>query len=47
MFDDVLDEEAPPAGVSVGEDWFDPAWLDQVPEPEASCRCRSVCRRGG
>lgn len=34
MFDKFLDEEAPLAGVPVGEDWFDPGWLDQVPEPE-------------
>ncbi|MFZ0122111.1 MAG: DUF222 domain-containing protein [Pseudonocardiaceae bacterium] len=34
MFDQCLEEEMPPADVPVGEDWFDPAWLDHVPEPE-------------
>jgi len=34
VFDRCLEEETPPAGVPVGVDWFDPAWLDHVPEPE-------------
>jgi hypothetical protein len=34
VFDQCLEEETPPAGVPVGVDWFDPAWLDHVPEPE-------------
>ncbi len=34
MFESTLVEEAPVAGVPVDEDWFDPAWLDQVPGPE-------------
>ncbi|MGB8994025.1 MAG: DUF222 domain-containing protein [Pseudonocardiaceae bacterium] len=34
MFDTILDEEVASVGAPVGEDWFDPAWLDQAPPPE-------------
>ncbi|MGH3721527.1 MAG: DUF222 domain-containing protein [Pseudonocardiaceae bacterium] len=34
MFDTSLGLAEPLAGVPVEEDWFDPAWLDQVPPPE-------------
>jgi hypothetical protein len=34
MFDSDLDEEVASVGVPVGEDWFDPAWLNQAPAPE-------------
>lgn len=34
MFDTVVDDEVPLAGVPVDEDWLDPAWLEQVPPPE-------------
>jgi hypothetical protein len=33
VFDTVDSEEALLAGASCEEDWFDPAWLDQTPEP--------------
>jgi hypothetical protein len=33
VFDTVDAEEAPPAGALRDDDWFDPAWLDQTPEP--------------
>lgn len=34
MFDNCLDEEASLTGGPDGADWFDPAWLDQMPESE-------------
>jgi len=34
MFDTSLDEEVTSVGAPVGEDWFDPAWLDQAPAPD-------------
>jgi hypothetical protein len=33
MFDTVDAEDAPLASVPCEDDWFDPAWLDQIPEP--------------
>ncbi len=33
VFDTSCFEGTPPAGAAREEDWFDPAWLDQVPEP--------------
>ncbi|MDQ2788385.1 MAG: HNH endonuclease [Actinomycetota bacterium] len=34
MFDTVVADEALVVGASVDEDWFDPAWLDEVPPLE-------------
>jgi hypothetical protein len=34
MFDQILEVEAVCPAVAADEDWFDPPWLEQVPEPE-------------
>ncbi|MGH4024606.1 MAG: DUF222 domain-containing protein [Pseudonocardiaceae bacterium] len=34
MFDTVIDVEVSDADALRDEDWFDPAWLEQIPEPE-------------
>jgi hypothetical protein len=48
VFDTSLHGEAPCAGAPVDADWFDPAWLDQVPVAEAAAEIpMSQCAPSG